>query len=234
MERAMCDALIAFRTSWAPGGEAERSKHRLELHVLQYGFKIKKEELSEHIISDTVEAVTQAIVDNIALGNSPRELAGKMISEGYDKGLNRALVLARDQQLRAYRSAQDAQAAQSGVVVEQVRLCAKDEATCLACLAADGEVIPLGEEMYDHVSGRYSALFRVEGLPLPEFQRGPDWFAEQSEATQRAMMGNKRYEAWKDGKFDFTKQAGHTEHETWGRGLAVRSIKESISATQEG
>jgi hypothetical protein len=189
--------------------------------------------LAKSLTQDTVEAVTQAIVDNIALGKNPRELALKMIAEGYDKGLNRALLLARDQQLRAYRSAADAQAQTSGLVTYKVRLAAKDEATCLACLAADGERLEVDEPMYDHPQGRCTEVFVVEGLEPPEFQRGPEWFAEQDEATQRAMMGDKRYEAWKDHKFDFTKQVGHTHDETWGAGLQVKSIADAIKATQE-
>ena len=180
--------------------------------------------LAESLKQDTVEAVTQAIVDNIALGKNPRELARKMVREGYDKGLNRALLLARDQQLRAYRSAADAQAEASGLVTYKIRLAAKDDRTCLACLAADGERMEVDEPMYDHPQGRCTEIFVVEGLEPPEFQRGEDWFNEQSEATQRAMMGDKRYEAWKDGKFEFKDQMRHTEHDVWGRGLAVRSL----------
>lgn len=192
--------------------------------------------LAKSLTEDTIEAVTQAIVDNIALGKNPRDLARAMVRQGYDKGLNRALVLARDQQLRAYRSASDAQAAESGLAVEKVRLCAKDDRTCLACLAADGEVIPVDEPMYDHPQGRCTAIFQIVGQPLPEFQRGPEWFAEQDEATQRAMMGDKRFEAWKDGKFEFTAQVRHTHDATWGAGLAVKSLSKLgvTDATQEG
>jgi hypothetical protein len=32
---------------------------------------------------------------------------------------------------------------------------------------------------------------------------GEEWFNAQSEATQRDMLGPGKYEAWKDGKFEF-------------------------------
>ncbi len=184
--------------------------------------------LAKSLTQDTIEAVTQAIVDNLALGKGPRVLARKMIQEGYDKGLNRALVLARDQSLRAYRTASDAQAEASGLVTEKVRICAKDDRTCLACLAADGEVIPTGEAAYDHVQGRCTFLNRIVGLPPVAFERGPAWFARQSEATQRAMMGDKRYEAWRAGKFEFAQLAQVTHNETWGAGLQVTPLRDLI------
>ncbi len=36
-------------------------EHRIDLRILEYGFKIKKEEFSEHILSDNIEAVTERI-----------------------------------------------------------------------------------------------------------------------------------------------------------------------------
>ncbi len=174
---------------------------------------------------DAVEGLTQAIVDNIALGKNPRVLARAM-RDGFDVGLNRAMVIARDQQLRVYRSANDAEYKASGVVERKKRMAAHDSRVCLACLVLDGELVPLDEPGYDHPQGRCTFVPVVAGMPEVQWQKGPEWFASLPEAQQRDMMGDKRFEAWKAGKFEFSQLAKQTEHDVWGKGLRVPGLKE--------
>lgn len=179
--------------------------------------------LLEESYPDAVEGLTQAIIDNIAQGKNPRVLA-QLMADGFGVGLQRALVIARDQQMRAYRSANDAEYEASGVVVGKRRLAAKDGRTCLACLAADGEEIH--GMMYDHPQGRCVAVPMVKGLPPVEWQSGREWFESLSKERQQEIMGDKRWSAWQANKFTFDDLKRVTHNETWGQGLRVPSVKE--------
>ena len=58
------------------GDEAERyaewlREHSQELRILQYGFKIRKEELNQHIISDTINAVIARVEQGVRAKDDP-------------------------------------------------------------------------------------------------------------------------------------------------------------------
>lgn len=177
-----------------------------------------------------VEGLTNTLIEAVTRGWNPRRTARAM-QDGLTGGLQKALVIARDQQLRVYRMASDQQYRESGVVSAKRRVAAKDGRTCLACLAMDGELIPVGMEMYDHTQGRCTAIPVVEGLPPLSWQYGPEWFAGLPAERQREMMGAKRYEMWRDGAFDFRDLATPTYDPVWGRGLAVTPLSQ-LGASQ--
>jgi SPP1 gp7 family putative phage head morphogenesis protein len=175
---------------------------------------------------EAVDGLTRALVDAIAQGWNPRKTARRM-ADGLAQGLEKARVIARTEQLRAYRSAMAEQYRQSGVVRAMRRLAAKDDRTCLACLARDGELIPLEREIDDHPQGRCTAVPVILGAAPLEWQTGAQWFQTLSADQQRTMMGDKLYELWGRGKgFDFTALARTTHSETWGDGLRVATYAE--------
>jgi len=58
------------------GEEAEKymdwiKDHSADMHFLRYGFKIKKEEFSEQVLSDNLEAVTDKVKDSVKGKNDP-------------------------------------------------------------------------------------------------------------------------------------------------------------------
>ena len=110
---------------------------------------LKKRALSP----DAVHGLTDELVKATGLGWNPRKTATAM-KDGLAQGLDKALQIARTEQFRAYRFASDEEYRASGVVVSKRRLAAKDGRTCAACLAQDGDVIPLGTDMFDHPEGR--------------------------------------------------------------------------------
>ena len=179
---------------------------------------------------DAVEGLTEALIDATARGWNPRKSARAM-QDGLAQGLQKALVIARTEQLRVYRVATDAQYRASGVVQGKRRLATRDTRTCLACLAMDGEYIPLDKPMYDHPQGRCTAVPILDGLPDVDWQRGPEWFASLSSETQRAMMGPKRYAAWRQGDFAFRDLATVTEDPVWGSGLRVTPAYRLVGAS---
>jgi len=179
---------------------------------------------------DAVDGLTQALIDGIAGGWNPRKTATAM-KNGFGVGLERARVIAQDQQLRAYRTATTESYRASGVVKSYRRLASKSGRTCLACLARDGEIIPLGTEMWDHVGGHCTQIAVLIDAPPLEWQTGAEWFKSLPAAQQREMMDAENkglYEAWRAGQFDFTRLAKVTHDDTWGRGLEVRRLKELV------
>jgi hypothetical protein len=57
-------------------------------------------------------------------------------------------------------------------------------------------------------------------------QNGEEWFLSQDEATQRAILGPGRFDAWKAGKFEFRAIAGEHEDTVYGRMIVERPLKE--------
>ena len=139
----------------------------------------------------------QTMVTGLVSGWNPRKLARELRSS-YGLGLTKALVIARTEQLRAYRTAAaNTYRANSHVVKGWERHAQHDTRTCMACLILDGKRYTLAEEMDDHPQGRCAMLpvtktYAELGIdaPEPDFSRekGIDWFRRQSEADQQAMM----------------------------------------------
>ncbi len=178
------------------------------------------------ITPEAVDGLTKALTDGVTQGWNPRKTASRM-KDGLAQGLEKARVIARTEQMRVYRAASDRQYSESKVVRGKVRVAAKDSRTCLACLARDGEFMPLERPMYDHPQGRCTAAPVIIGIAPLSWQTGAQWFATLSAAQQRDMMGDRLYEAWAKGKgFDFAALARSTQHSTWGEGLRVATMDE--------
>jgi hypothetical protein len=64
-----------------------------------------------------------------------------------------------------------------------------------------GTIHPATETLNDHHNGRCAMVPLVEGYDNPVTETGEQWFERQDEATQRGVLGNSKYEAWKQGKF---------------------------------
>lgn len=175
-----------------------------------------------------VGGLTDALTEGVAMGWNPRKTARAM-QDGMAGGLDMALRVARTEQLRAYRESSMAQYRESGVVGYVKRMCAHQVRTCLGCLALDGQVLPLDEPFYDHIAGRCCTIPWCKGLKEPTWKSGEEWFNEQSEAVQRQMMGAEKYEAWRNGLFDFSALGKVTEDDTWGQSIGVTPLKELLS-----
>ena len=68
----------------------------------------------------------------------------------------------------------------------------------------------------------------VQGVPPPEWESGEDWFKGQSSDTQRKILGKGRHSAWLAGGFNLRDVVHVTEDETWGKGLAVKPLKDLV------
>ena len=169
------------------------------------------------------QAMSDALVNGTAMGWNPRQTARAM-ADGLASGLGRILTTARTEQLRVYREANRQEYEFSGVVEGFVRLVAHQTRTCLACLAAEGEWFPVKVPLYDHPNGRCSLVPKVDGMRLPSFQRGVDWFRTLPEVTQQEMIeqqvGKQAAAAWQRGEIPFERFYSRRPNRTWGPSLS--------------
>lgn len=171
-----------------------------------------------------MDGMIQQLIASTALGINPRQTARNMVN-GFGMGLDRVLVLARTEQLRAFRTASTAQYRESGIVKGFRRLVTQDTRTCLACLASDGEWFDVAAELTDHPCGRCAAVAVLAVGPEVQWEKAQDWFAGLDDATQGRMLGNK-YDAWKQGDISFSDLRRTAHSDTWGDSPRVATLAE--------
>lgn len=176
------------------------------------------------ILPGVQERLIQTLRNAIVQGWNPKKTA-KLLKDDLAGGLNKALVIARTETMRAYRLGSSQQYTQSGMVEGVVRMCAHTPSTCLACLADEGTVYPSEEAIPDHPNGRCTGVPWVKGTDKPAFEAGEKWLRNQDEATQRGIMGSTRYDKWQAGEVTFADFATRTEHAVWGGGIAMTPIR---------
>lgn len=171
------------------------------------------------------DGMVNELINGIALGRNPRDTARRMRVDGLSRGFAHTELVARDQHNRAYRAASQRQYQESGVVGRFIRLAAKNDRTCLACLALDGEVYDVEALMEVHPQDRCTMVPWPNGIPRVTFQTGAEWFAGLPSDRQRAIMGPSRHDAWLAGDFQFSQMATRRENATWGPSAIVTPVR---------
>lgn len=113
-----------------------------------------------------IEGINQALINGVTLGKGYKQVADDMVMASR-MAFERSVLIARTEVNRAYRFANTEQYRQSGVVTGFKRLVYKPTA-CFACLMMDGEVIPVGQELYDHPRGKCILPGQYVSGPVPE------------------------------------------------------------------
>lgn len=181
--------------------------------------------LLENAWPDAVDGMTRELTTAIARGRNPRQTAAAM-TNGLADGLNRALVIARTEQLRVYREATRQQYKSSGVVVGYRRVAAKQLRTCMACLMLDGKIYSLDTPFEDHPNGRCTAVPIIVGMDPVRFTTGRDYFLGLNAAQQQKMMGKQVYDAWKAGGVQLEKLAKIHTDPVWGNSPRVATLSD--------
>ena len=170
--------------------------------------------LLEKASHDVLLAMRRELLRSIALGRNPRVTAAA-VSRATNLGLQRALTIARTEQLRVYREA-TLETFRALGVTQYERVCAYDDRTCIGCLAAAGEIVSSEFAIDDHPGGRCSAVPIVPGIANPIMESGQSWFERQDEGTKLHIMGRGRYEAYSSGGASWREMTTHTHNATWG------------------
>lgn len=170
----------------------------------------------------TADAIAQTIVDGVALGRAP-EVVAQDAAGGLGIPLDRAFLVARTEEMRAYRTGSQMQYAAAGIT-EYRRLATLDEATCIGCLAADGEIMDNADAFDSHPACRCTSVPIVPEATMPEWQSSEDWFNQQDAATQEGIMGPGRLDAYESGAAQWSDLWTKTDDPVWGGSIVPTNV----------
>ena len=172
------------------------------------------------------DALAQQLIQGVALGLNPREIARRAMRQGLATSFTRMVTIARTEVLRVARQTTLENYRHSQAVRAYRRVASKSQRTCIACLALDGEIYPLTTPFEEHVNGRCVPVpVLIRGTPLP-YENGKDWFARQPETVQRQMMGPGRWDLWQAGDVGWNDLVRIHQDETWGNSPQVTPVRD--------
>lgn len=172
--------------------------------------------------------ISQGIIAQVGVGLNPRDIAN-WITDAYGMGLTDSLRMARTVQLYSYRESNNAVQVANADVLQGVVWCAElDDRCCMSCVSQHGQVFPVGTVCDDHFNGRCAMLPLAIGADNPITVNGRDWFDMQSEAKQREMMGDGKYDAFKAGKFEFSALSVEATNDVYGPMRHEASLKDLL------
>lgn len=188
--------------------------------VLQPGSPVRE-------VLDAYGGIAARIIDDelvagVIEGKSPREVQ-RSIRRRIAGGANQARLeaLVRTESMRAFRGSLFDQYGAMGV--ERWRwTAAHGSRTCLACLSLSGRTFPMTEPfMAAHPNCR---CVPTPVSPAVSVESGPDWFARQPVATQRAMMpSDEAFDAWQNGDVTLNDFRAVRRSPVWGTSFTQRS-----------
>jgi SPP1 gp7 family putative phage head morphogenesis protein len=140
-----------------------------------------------HDVTDRMNAI---IRDGLAHGHSDIQIA-MALGVALDSIItNTALRVSTTEPIRVFRQGTIGGYKQNKDSVDGYIWTAKlDEKTCEVCASLDGQWFPLSEEMISHANCRCEALPATSDITYNYGHTGTEWFANQSPATQIAILG---------------------------------------------
>ena len=170
------------------------------------------------------DALAQELVNGIALGRNPIEVARQAIRRGLGQSFTRMQAISRTEQLRVYRITSLQSYQNSRVVVGYRRLSARDDRVCAACLMADGQQYPIDHGFDEHVQGRCTCIPVLRNVPPVQYETGQEWFTRQPEGTQLAILGRGRFDLWRRGEATLDDMVSRDWSDVWGGSLRVTNV----------
>jgi SPP1 gp7 family putative phage head morphogenesis protein len=187
---------------------------------------------------DAAVAVSDALVQGIATGSNPRQIA-KQMQNALGGNLTRALTIARTETLRAYREASRGEyVANSDVLNGWIWIADLSPRTCASCWAQHGSEHPLDEPMATHPNCRCTMAPLTKSWDelgfdkaTPESVRiapGRSEFRKLPAAQQRAVLGERKYAAWKEGRIELADLVAERESPIWGRSSGEATLSAAL------
>lgn len=168
----------------------------------------------------------EVFAQGIAEAWNPRKMGRVLANEIEGLSKRRAVLIARTEQIRAYRTANQDVYKRNGDVLRGWRwTAAKTPATCAMCLALDGEVFPVEETLSSHPACRCSMV----PLPNTDFggpqpTSGEDYFAKLPDADQDRVLGKSKAKMYREGKITLKDNVDWSESPEWGRQPKPRTL----------
>lgn len=184
---------------------------------------------------EAADAAEAALVQGVLLGKGS-DWISRELKRALDIPRWRAETIARTEALRTYRETSRLTYDGATTVGSWTWHAALDRRSCPACVVMHGTHHPTTETLDGHPRCRCSMVPRtktwaelgVEGVPetRPDIQTGKDWLQAQSPATQRAVLGPRKFQAWKEGKVTLDDFVARTHSPAWGSMRRERSMVE--------
>ena len=177
----------------------------------------------------SAEYISQMIFGGVKGGYNPATIA-RSIRDAYGMPLTDAMRMMRTVQIYSYRDANHLNYQNnSDVVTGWIWYAELDDTTCMSCVAEHGSFHSVDETLNDHHNGRCVPI-PVTRLSDPFIKdgEGKSWFEQQSEATQKQMMGAGKYDAWKADKFEFNALSREKENDVFGMMRGETPLKDLI------
>lgn len=153
--------------------------------------------LREQYANNVVDIISNQAIRGIAEGWNPLRIAREVRKTTTALPAYQANNLLRTAQLTSYRDGTAlTQNANVGIIDQVVRISARDQRVCLACIAQSGDIIwdrernggtPISR-INDHHQGRCTSVIIVRGRART-ITTGLDWFASLPEDRQRLQSG---------------------------------------------
>jgi len=172
--------------------------------------------------------VARVIMESIGLGRNPKAWAGAL-TQALGANLTSGLRTARTIQLWSYRESTRANYVANQEIVPKWQWYASlDGITCPACIALHGKIFDNANPMEGHWNCRCTLLPVTILDTGRDVQSGEEWFKAQPEARQRDILGPGKYDAWKEGKFEFGQLAKHTDDVAFGKMWTETPLKDLV------
>jgi hypothetical protein len=172
---------------------------------------------------EAVVKLTDSLIQGLATGKGPRWTAAQM-AQDMAGNLDRALTIARTEQLRALRTGNQTQMQQSNVVGGYIRRAQRSGNVCAACLALDGTEYPTNEDFASHPNCACFLQPKLTYGKTPSFPTGQEWLATQPESVQRQILGAGKFQLYQDGQLDWSQVAQVKDDPTWGPTIAQGTL----------
>jgi len=171
--------------------------------------------------------ISQSIINGVMAGKNPKTIAS-LITNVFGMPLTDSLRMTRTVQIWSYREAGRASyLANDDVVRGWIWYAELDSETCASCWAMHGTEHSLDETLDDHYNGRCVQIPITIGSSN-DIKSGASQFGDLSEAKQREILGDAKFEAWKGGKFDFGQLSTQHSDSVYGTMRGVTSLQDLV------
>ena len=175
--------------------------------------------------SEAAKGASEALIRGVTLGSSVQQIA-REVQQALDVSRYRALTIARTETLRAFRTANLDTYQASGLVQAWQWTASLSARTCAACIAMDGSIHDLSEPMDSHVNCRCTMTPVLIGATVTNTTRGADWFDNQDESVQQAILGSAGYDLYRSGQASLHDFVGVRHDAQWGSSIYVKSVRQ--------
>lgn len=177
------------------------------------------------------EAMRDALVQAVSNGENPAVAARNMIARTdgiFGGGVARAVTIARTEIIDANRmSSHLTYRDNSDVILGWRWLSALTARTCAACWAMHNSIHEMDEFQIGHPNCRCTPVPILDDDDTMGDLGNPEVaFRKLTEGTQRKIMGNARYDAWKGGDVSLRDLAGVRDNPGWRKSIQITPIRD--------